>query len=49
MISDIFKWMTLGVILAFGYTVITHADQSSQVLSTAFSSYNSTLTTLEGR
>lgn len=49
MVGDIFKWMTLGVILAFGVTVITNADKASQVLSSAFSGYNSTLSTLEGR
>lgn len=49
MVGDIFKWMTLGVILAFGYTVLTHADEASKVLGSAFSGYNSTLSTLEGR
>jgi hypothetical protein len=49
MVSDIFKWMTLGVILAFGVTVITNADASAKVLSAGFTGYNSTLSTLEGR
>jgi hypothetical protein len=47
-ISDIFKWMTLGVILAFGVTVITNGDKSAQVLKAGFGGYNNTLTILAG-
>jgi len=49
MVEDIFKFATLGVLVAFGFTVLTHSSETATILSSGFTGYNSTLSTLEGR